>query len=130
MKPVIFVSESADAALLSSLQQMDGVIVIQKLDECYEAVASHSDIQLAVIENELFIDADAYQKVLIDMSRLDSQYRQHLNIVKSNLGNRYPLSVPFNGKFIPNKSRWIHNMNVSDKGGSLAFSTNPTIREI
>lgn len=112
MKTIIFVSTEINSGLLPELNLVGDVILVPKLAKTYDSISHHADIQLTVINNECFIDSMSWDNIKnLDTNR-SLISRLTPNIIESKLGNRYPLSVPFNGKFLDNT--WIHHLDYTD----------------
>ena len=109
MKTTIFVSNNISKELLKYLELVGFIVIVPELDKTYLSINNHPDIQIAVLNNKLFIDKDTW----LNLSKIDLNIpilnRLKPTIITSQLGNRYPLSVPFNGKFLENT--WIHHFN-------------------
>lgn len=112
MKTTIFVANSISKELLKVLELVGSIVTVPELDKTYESINNHPDIQIAILNNKLFIDKEAWinlNKIDLNIPILNSL---KATIITSQLGNRYPLSVPFNGKFSENT--WIHHLDYSD----------------
>lgn len=84
------------------------LVLLGENRKCYKAVAKHPDIQMLVVDHHLFVDRSLEADRGSWVTRTNPQY---LHILDSNLGPKYPNSVPFNGK-IYNKT-FIHNLKVT-----------------
>ncbi len=112
-----FLSEECYSELTSELTSKYSVIFVESHANCYKAVNKHADIQMIVIDSILFIDDKIKLKnvSLCDVDKKQIKIHKHCNIklINSQLRNRYPLSVPFNGKYL--EKIFIHNLNYTQK---------------
>lgn len=113
MKMTIFVSININNELLIKLEQIGKVILVPELEKTYASINTHPDIQMTIINNQLFIDGDTWMNLTSAELNIDQLKQLKPTIITSNLGNRYPLSVPFNGKFLDNT--WVHHLEYTDK---------------
>jgi len=112
MKTTIFVSKNITDQLLINLTTIGDVIFVPELDKVYKSISTHPDIQMTIINCQLFIDDDSWVNMnSIDVNK-DKLNRLKPTIITTNLGNQYPLSVLFNGKFLENT--WIHHLDYTD----------------
>ena len=112
MKTMIFASVTINREMLAMLQDIGNTILVPELEKTYKSINTHPDIQMSVVNNRLFIDEDSWKNLLTVQS--NTKYLKDLSpiILKTQLGNRYPLSVPFNGKYLENT--WIHHLEYTD----------------
>lgn len=113
MKTTIFTSSAISNQLQVKLEQLGDVILLAELQKTYTSVNTHADIQMAIINDQLFIDDDVWINLNQSLPNKTILNQLKPTIIKSTLGNRYPLSVPFNGKFLENT--WIHHLEYSEK---------------
>jgi len=85
---------------------------VPELDKTYKSISTHPDIQMTMINHQLFIDHDSWENLKCIEANTDILNELKPTIINTNLGNRYPLSVPFNGKFLENT--WIHHLDFTD----------------
>ncbi len=118
MKPLIFVSENIYKELKKQLAKIGRVITVAATEKCYQAVASHPDIQICAAFGKLLVDADAYGAMLGSDKNIAArdelkqlEKKGMLLPVVSKLGRSYPDSVIFNGKFTG--GYWIHHLEHS-----------------
>ena len=113
MKITIFVSKNITNQLFINLNTIGDVILVPELAKTYKSISTHPDIQMTIINQQLFIDDDSWVNInSIDINK-DKLKQLKPMIITTNLGSRYPLSVPFNGKFSENT--WIHHLDFTDK---------------
>ncbi len=113
MDVTIFVSKLLSPKLQQVLHTIGHVIVIPELEKTYESISSHADIQVAILNDKLFIDQDSWDNLYKNNSNRLVLNGLKATIITTKLGNRYPLSVPFNGKFLDDT--WIHHLEYTDK---------------
>lgn len=108
MSLVILVSKYVYKSLINDLRHIGQVVFIDPQSKVYESINTHSDIFMAYVEETLFIDEDLF--LGIPKYVPESKWLHSNNIVPINttLGNRYPLSVPFNGHYC--EKTWVHNL--------------------
>lgn len=111
MTKYVFVSEDLYPELEKNLEKKGIVVKLGANPKCYNTVNKHSDIQLLTVNKRLYLDdcINIKNKKIADEIKL----MKNVTVIKSQLGNRYPLSVPFNGKLLEN--RFIHNLTFTDK---------------
>lgn len=92
--------------------------------KCYQRIAHHVDIQLLRIDAQIFMDEYTFgilkdtllclEDAFINVEEQQIYFKGYtFHCIRSSLGNKYPQSVVFNGKWMG--SVFIHNMNYTDK---------------
>jgi len=114
----VFVSEDLYKALEEKLKASYTLVTLAANDKCYLAVAKHSDIQMINIDGRLYVDDSLYDEFPVDLKK-----HTQVRFIKSQLGNRYPLSVSFNASVFSHVL--IHNTNYTAK----QVLSDPSIKE-
>lgn len=108
---IIFVADTTSKYIVDELALIGQVITISKNLKTYEAIANHPDIQIIAIEDTLFIDMETYNLLNPTFRDIIEQHSNY-HILQSELGRKYPASVPFNGRYLNNV--FIHNLKYTD----------------
>lgn len=104
----VFLSEKANKTIKIYLDKIANVIEIKETCCVYEAVASHADIYLCAIEDELIIAREQLPFIEDKLIQKGIPYQAGSSL----LGYRYPANVKYNGVYIGNY--FIHNLNDTD----------------
>jgi len=120
---LIFVSNQLYQELACELTRQGEIVYVPSTQKCYWQINHHVDIHLLRVLNRLFIDSETFEKLRISFRGLSDlrfdeleeiAYWMNYEIysIKSQLSNRYPLSVCFNAKVCNNLL--IHNLLMTD----------------
>ncbi len=103
-----FASNDMYDYLQAELKKDFELVLLDENNKCYKSVAKHPDIQMLAVDHHLFVD----QSLVPDRrSWISGTNPEYLHILASNLGPKYPDSVPFNGKIY--KKSFIHNLKAT-----------------
>lgn len=100
MERIIFLSEKAYPELIERFGRYGQVVILGANAKTYSAIATHPDIQLLVIEDQLFIDQQTWSNLPPKIADKMLSNPQKIHIIDTDLGSCYPKSVLFNAKYM------------------------------
>ncbi|MFA5527306.1 MAG: DUF6873 family GME fold protein [Peptostreptococcales bacterium] len=110
MRKKVFLSEEANKRLKEYLSSKGfHVIPIKKTGNVYGAIASHPDIYVCKVKQEIIIEESQYQLIKEKLGKEDANY----HIGKSVLENKYPGTIKYNAVALG--SFFIHSQKYTDE---------------
>lgn len=94
----VFVSEDITQQLLHQLEEKFECITIEKDARLYPSIASHPDIRILPIEQQLFIDSLTFKQLKL-YQKLKEDELHCVTVVDVPLTDRYPATVFLNGAY-------------------------------
>ncbi len=106
---IVCLSENTNEVLKDYLRSRGfETIEVRRTDAVYDAVASHADIYLCKIRNELIVSPEQYPLIRGDLLRCRIKH----SIGASRLGRQYPANVKYNAAQVG--GYLIHHLNHTD----------------
>lgn len=125
MNNLIFVaSKGAHPEVIEYLERRYTILYLPLNRKCYERIQHHVDIQMLRVNNQIFMDSFTYDAlkeeimqlggVIINELAVDIYYNGYIfHRISSDLGNKYPKSIVFNGKW--NGTVFVHNLKYTNQ---------------
>lgn len=105
---IIFISETADKALIEYMKSRGAVILVPKDQRFDSRIASHPDLVISIADNSLIIDDNADSSIFNQLDTLSVPYIRSA----ARLGKHYPDDIAYNA--VVTKEHLIHNLDYTN----------------